>query len=522
MKKIITLVLTVFSTITFFNTTKLGASSITVKIKQGSTVHNLSGLEYDNQFTMYISGGVVTLMNVDNYIVLNPGQLQIEIQPDNAKLVFESNGIAQEIIGLKIDNNFILSIGEGEASISNVDNFITLQEGNVVVRVSTIDNKRPAISGEENFVTNVDDAKPLSFFQGFISAYDETDGVVPIYVISDNYTANMSVLGTHKVVFGAKDNSDNEATLEVYIRVVDITKPVITGNSSIVSVGYKETWSISNFQSTLQVSDNYDTLKNSDIYVKTDNYTSNKNKLGTYDVIYAVKDQSNNEGTFTKQVKVIDNVKPTFSGPATIHTSNNTILTESDVRAELTAFDEIDGNITNKIVLVEDNYSGKGNKVGTYTIKYSVTDNAGNSETHIVSIIRSDKIPPVFWIEDGVSIKTTPTTPLNIDQIILILEETGQITINATTQFNVLFDDYTGNEATPGIYTMSLKARSANGNESIHNLSIRVLDVVDENPIEVIPGLDIIEWMKDNKTTVIIVGLILLSGVAVFIVRKRK
>ena len=35
-------------------------------------------------------------------------------------------------------------------------------------------DKRPTISGEENFVTSVDDLRPISFFQGFLSAYDET------------------------------------------------------------------------------------------------------------------------------------------------------------------------------------------------------------------------------------------------------------------------------------------------------------------------------------------------------------
>lgn len=384
-----------------------------------------------------------------------------------------------------------------------------------------LDTKRPAISGQENFVTSVDDAKPVSFFQSFLTAIDETDGEVPVYVISDNYTANIRVLGTHKVVFGAKDNSGNEATLEAYIRVVDITKPIINGNDSVVKIGYKETWNITNFKTTLTVSDNYDTLTNADITVKSDDYTANKSKLGTYNVVFAVKDSSNNEGTFTKPVQVYDNVRPTFSGPTNIATSNTTILTESDVRAQITANDEIDGNLTNKIKLVEDNFTGKGNKVGSYTIKYSVTDNAGNTAEFIVTIQRSDKLPPVIWIQDGVSIKTTPTTPLTFEQIISILQSTGQVSGSTQTRFSLIYDEYTGNESTPGIYAMSINARSVDGNESLHNMSITVLDDSNDDGITTNPGFEIVTWIKENPALVT-VGIVAVIGIGYFVFRKKK
>jgi len=438
-----------------------------------------------------------------------PGADWIEVQTTKVQIYQEDPGEGY----LTVDFDYSYTIIE---DINNNANFS-------IRFVSDLkpDNTRPAISGEENFVTNVDDAKPLSFFQQYITAVDETDGVVPVYVITDNYTANMSVLGTHKVVFGAKDNSDNEATLEVYIRVVDITKPVISGNSSVANIGYKETWNISNFKTTLSVSDNYDTLTHNDITVKTDGYTSNKTKLGTYNVVYAVVDNSGNEGTFTKQVKVIDNVKPNISGPTTIATSNNTILTESDVRSQLTASDEIDGNITNKIELVEDNYTGQGNKVGTYTIKYRVVDNAGNIGEHTVTIQRSDKIPPVFFIEDGVTIKTTPTTPLTFEQIIQILDATNQVTINATTTFRTLFNDYTNNEQEPGLYTWSVEAKSTNGSESVHHMSIQVLDVEDEDTIDVTPDFDLVDWAKGNPALATILVIAAL-GLVVLVIRKFR
>ena len=206
-------------------------------------------------------------------------------------------------------------MGKGEYSLKAID-----------IRFISIDNVTPIISGETTFATNVDERRPLSYFLQWIKAYDETDGDLTdqIAVDTDNYTANMSVLGNHTFTISVSDSSGNKTTAVINIYVADVTKPVIVGSPTAVTIGYKETWNI-------------------------DGYTTNKTKLGTYNVVYSVKDSSGNEGTFNKPVTVIDNVKPLFDGPLTIATSNTTVLTESDVRARLTASDEIDGNLTSKI-----------------------------------------------------------------------------------------------------------------------------------------------------------------------------
>lgn len=397
-----------------------------------------------------------------------------------------------------------------------------IQKGDTEFKVIPIvqDNKTPVISGQTTFVTNVNDAKPISFFMSYLSATDETDGDVTdsLIVTTDNYTPNKSVLGNHTFTVEASDSSDNKATATINVRVVDIDAPTITGNTSVATIGYTETWNINSFKSTLNVSDNYDTLTHQDIGIKSDGYTSKKTTLGTYTVVFNVFDSSDNEGTFSKSVRVVDNVKPTFSGPTIISTSNNTLLSESDVRAQLTASDFIDGNVTNKITLVEDNYSGKGNKVGSYTIIYSVADNAGNTATHTVTIQRIDEIPPTIWVVDGVSIRVTPTTPIDRETIVDILEATGQLTVNATTTFSFPLDEYSGNEETPGIYSMSVKSRSTTGNEYIHSFSIQVLDVDGEDDEIVITEKT---WLQENIVLVSVVGVIGLAGLVLYF-RKRR
>ena len=369
---------------------------------------------------------------------------------------------------------------------------------------------RIAIDGEENFVTNYDDPKPVEFFQAFLIAFDETDGDISdeIYIKTNDYTENMAVLGAHKVVFAVKDSNENETTLEVYIRVVDITAPVITGNTSQVNIGYKETWNINNFKNSLNVTDNHDdsvSLKAA-ITIESDGYTANITTLGTYDVVFAVEDQSGNIGTFTKTIKVIDNVAPTFSGPTSLTSNISVTFTESDVRNQLTAYDEKEGNVTHRIEVDEDNYTGKGHNTGIYTIKYRVTDTAGNEAFHTVTINRRDDIPPVFYIKDGVSIVTDTSTPLTIDDIINILTNTGQVVIpvGVNAMFSVQYDDYTGNEDQVGVYTVVIDSELTNGDESTHTMSINVLESSDGIPV------DGPETFFQKYKGVIIAGVILL------------
>lgn len=393
--------------------------------------------------------------------------------------------------------------------------------------ISALDNVRPAISGQENFVTSVDDAKPVSYFQQYLSAIDETDGNITsrIYVKTDNYTTNKSVLGTYKVTFGVKDNAQNESTLEVNITVADVTKPVISGNTSKATISYTQTWNIQNFKSTLSVTDNYATIANSAITVKTDGYTSNKTNLGTYNVVYAVLDPSGNEGTFTKQVEVIDDIAPVFSGPTIITKPATQVLTVNEIKSQLTATDAKEGTKTAQITVFEDNYTGRGNKVGNYTITFQVADSKGNRSTHVVTVSVQDNIPPVWYIQDGVSFKIVPPATLTRQQIIDLLVATNQLSVNSTTQINFLVDEYTGNETTPGVYTVSLGYADTAGNEGVHTVAITVLEDENTNPIVVGPKetlQDQITKFFTSTTGYVTLGLVALGLVVVVMKNKKK
>lgn len=402
--------------------------------------------------------------------------------------------------------------------------------------IDGVDTFAPVLENQ-TFGTSVDDPKPLSFFIKDLKAIDETDGDVSssIKVIEDNYTSNMHKVGKWDFTVEFQDLSGNKDTKKLYIYVGDTSAPTIIGSVLTAKIGYKETFNIESFKKTLVVSDNYDTnLSYSNIIVDYDNYTSNKNKIGTYQVKFKVTDSSGNHGYFTKPIQVIDNVAPTWTGTKTWNTSNNTVLTESDIRKVIKAVDEIDGDLTSKIKVSEDLYSGNGDKVGKYTIKYEVTDNSNNTSYFIVEINRDDRIPPKLYVKDGVSFVTTISNPLTRDQLIEILRNTGQININATTSITFLVDEYTSNSSEVGTYAVSLLAKDTKGNEQIANLMIEVEQDSEDEEVkpEPLPKLSLLEKIKEfynkstmNKVVVYATSTLVTTAVlalVIFIIKKIK
>lgn len=388
----------------------------------------------------------------------------------------------------------------------------------------------PVLTGETAFVTNVDAPLSEASIRSNIYAFDETDGDIThlITKTSDTYTPNMNTVGTWQIVYSVQDSASNVTTLTVHVLVRDVTAPTWNVSKAEVQISYTATFDIEAYKAQLGVDDNYDLPGSLTITVQSNNYTANKTVVGTYYVVYKIKDIAGNETLAEVEVQVIDTVAPTISGPTTIVKPNNTTMTVSSIKAQLTANDAVAGTLTSSIVVTEDNYTGKGHLVGSYTITFSVTDPSGNVGTHVVTVTVEDDIPPVFYVKDNYFITVDQSVLLTLGQIIEILEITGQLETSGSggIELTTLVNEYTGNENIPGIYAVSLKAVSVSGNESIHNVAIEVLESENENPIVIDeeaewyqPVVDFAKtvwaWVKDNILISIgiaigLIGLILI------------
>ena len=115
---------------------------------------------------------------------------------------------------------------------------------------------------------------------------------------------------------------------------------------------------------------------------------------GTYKVIYKVKDSAEQEVIKTITVTVIENKAPV------INAENQKIMFKQELKVDVTATDEEDGDLTKEIKEIENTV--KTDTIGTYKIVYQVTDSKGKTTTKEIKVEVTDRPNPVIIAEDVV------------------------------------------------------------------------------------------------------------------------
>lgn len=366
----------------------------------------------------------------------------------------------------------------------HTDKKVMLYKGNATFNatmyqayVAPADTVAPVIDGYEGvYVTNVDSPVDVSAVKALLQAYDDQDGNLTssIVISSDDYTPNKNTVGVYPVVFSVADSAGNSSSITINVSVVDNLAPVINGASSVNST-LSAPLTVNDVKGILTGTDNYDGTITGNIIVKTDNYTANKNTVGTYTIVFELADSSGNKTTKTVSVAVHDDIKPTISGSATYTKGSGAILSVETIKAGLVGTDNVDGTLASSSITVhEDNYSSLANRVGTRTISFVATDASGNVSTpFVVTIQVTDTVAPVFYVDNSI-INIDEYTSMNHDQIIALLSITGQIDRSMNSEVAFIVDEYSGNETKVGLYNLSLKVDYENGETEVLNLQMNV------------------------------------------------
>ncbi|WP_282166075.1 immunoglobulin-like domain-containing protein, partial [Cellulophaga baltica] len=136
----------------------------------------------------------------------------------------------------------------------------------------------------------------------------------------------------------------------------------------------------------------------------------NKDVVGTYTVTYNVSDDAGNAATEVIRTVTVINAADTTAPVITRNGPASITLTVGDTYndAGATALDNVDGDITADIVI--DNTVNK-DVVGTYTVTYNVSDDAGNSATEVIRTVMvinaADTTAPVITRNGPASITLT-------------------------------------------------------------------------------------------------------------------
>ena len=207
---------------------------------------------------------------------------------------------------------------------------------------------------------------------------------------------------------------------------------------------------------------------------------------GTYTVNYSVSDSAGNTASVDRIVVVNPDTTPpviTLNGanPMTVY------LGQSYSEPNATAFDNVDGDLTSQIVI-----TGAVNTsvVGTYTVTYSVSDNAGNSASAIRTVnVVTDTVPPVITLNGD--------NPMNINL-------GGTYSEPGATAVDNLDGDLTAqiqitgavNTAVAGLYTVNYSVTDSSGNTAsvdrrvnvIADTTAPVITLLGANPMELTQG----------------------------------
>ncbi|MFW6284795.1 MAG: hypothetical protein ACOC2X_00305 [Bacillota bacterium] len=271
--------------------------------------------------------------------------------------------------------------------------------GNVASRdltIETLDYDAPTIRGEKTLKVYQSDMPTLETLEAQFSIEDNhtPEAAVSVAMDSGTYTTD-AASGSYPATITATDASDNEATMDVTIEVIDDIAPTLYGRP-VESISYTESFDKDAFIETMAVVDNDDeSLSNASIVGSSDDYEDGVPGRYTYD--FEIEDASGNKASHTLTLEVIDDVAPTFKTIATTVVTKDAPLNEDAIQnilmddASLQAFNPVSYEI------VHDEYKDHREEEGTYlyTAEFSNEDGETTTRSVELEVVDIEKDPPV-------------------------------------------------------------------------------------------------------------------------------
>lgn len=306
------------------------------------------------------------------------------------------------------------------------------------------------------------------FIENGILKYDSNPDIDLIWVTPGKLHINglaANATWGFDVIFG-----EMPMVLEYVYRV-----PGITGTAAFVT-NVDNPISEEQIRASIVAFDETDGDISSSIVVTSDNYTANKNIVGSYNIVYSVTDSSENTVNFTVTVLVKDIEKPVINlgeyDEISISYTDTTFNYET-YHSNFTITDNYDDLADLTITADPGTFDGS---VGTSTITYTVEDTSGNIETAEMTINVIDDVAPTFTGPNSFS--TTLTSGLTLGTILSQFTATDFVDGARTNYITVVSDGFSPNKNTTGVYEIVIRVGDTSGNYANKTIEVTVTDDV--------------------------------------------
>lgn len=373
-------------------------------------------------------------------------------------------------------------------------------------------NACPVINATDKTLTVGDEFDPLAD----VTAEDEEDGDITDKIEILENEVDTTKPGKYKVTYKVTDGGGASYVKTITVTVNPKMEPL--NAAPIINAEDK----------TLTVGDEFDpmadvTATDAEDGNLTDKIEILKNdvdttKPGKYEVTYKVTDSKG--ASYTKSITVTVNPKMEPINAAPIIKAEDKTLTVGDTfdpKSDVTATDEEDGNLTDKIEVLKNEVDTT--KAGKYEVTYKVTDSKGASRTKTITVTVNPKMEPLneaptidvtdkeitvgdkFDPKDGVTAKD---------------KEDG----NLTDKIEILKN--TVNPSKPGVYEVTYKVTDSKGASCTKTIKVTVKEKAPAPSKDNNKTTTVAPKTGDSTNVSAVIALLAVSGIALLALLKKK
>ena len=373
-------------------------------------------------------------------------------------------------------------------------------------------NACPVIQATDKTLTVGDEFDPLAD----VTAEDEEDGDLTDKIKILNNEVDMTKPGKYEVTYKVTDSGGASYVKTIKVTVNPKMEPL--NAAPIIKAEDK----------TLTVGDTFDPLADVTATDEEDGNLTDKievlknevdtTKPGKYEVTYKVTDSKG--ASYTKSITVTVNPKMEPINAAPIIKAEDKTLTVGDIfdpKADVTATDEEDGNLTDKIEVLKNEVDTT--KPGKYEVTYKVTDSKGASRTKTITVTVNPKMEtlneaPTIDVTDKeitVGDKFDPK-----DGVTAKDKEDG----NLTDKIEILKN--TVNPSKPGVYEVTYKVTDSKGASCTKTIKVTVKEKAPAPSKDNNKTTTVAPKTGDSTNVSAVIALLAVSGIALLALLKKK